>query len=116
MGQDERGGALKTAEELARAALLMEMAHVQHVANKADKKIKSCKGSADTLTGHFCQFKGTAREQQAHRLERVAAAIEAELRPERAEPCGEGAAHRPHGGCPGVRAHRFTMIGGGEKE
>lgn len=64
---------------LARAAVNMSRAHEQHQPNARDRRTYGCKGIKDPLTGHWCQFSGTAQEQHLHVVERVTAAMEAVL-------------------------------------
>lgn len=62
---------------LAEAAMEMVRAHQPHPkATRANQSV-SCSGISDPLTGHFCQFTGTTREQLTHATERVAAALAA---------------------------------------
>lgn len=63
----------------AHAALLMARAHEPHQPNRQNQELWCCKGILDPISGEWCQFQGTAKEQFRHQRERVSAALRAEL-------------------------------------
>ena len=69
-------------ERIARAVVRMARSHDSHYPVIGDRSKVACRGSSDPLTGHFCQFEGTSKEQVEHLIERATEAARTILRDE----------------------------------
>jgi hypothetical protein len=54
----------------------MTDAHQPHQPSRHNPALWCCKGPADPITGHFCQWRGSARQQFEHLVERVEAMLQ----------------------------------------